>query len=79
MSYASRFACPYCGAPIRVRWWRKLGHRFRYPIFGLLYLGTVVERLMATPRVPEADERPRSYFFVECRARKKHIPVPEGG
>ncbi len=78
MKYATRFDCPYCGRPLRARWYRWLGHRFRVPIFGMLYIGRIVEVLTGGGgSTPAEEEVVRSYFFVECKRCKNKVPVPE--
>ena len=77
VGYVSRFACPYDGTPLRAQWWRRLGHRFRVPIFGMFYIGRIVELLSGTGGGPGEDEIVRKYFFIECKRCHNKIPVPE--
>ncbi len=65
--------CTECGRRFRVRWWRRLGHRYPYPIFGVIYLGRIADFVAGMPSIPDHEEYPRSRFWEECPSCKHRV------
>lgn len=83
MAYADRFLCPYCGAPMSARWWRRRGHQFRVPWFWFLRIGAVLGTIASVftgagtlESGPESDEL-KDTFALPCKRCGALIPVPK--
>jgi DNA-directed RNA polymerase subunit RPC12/RpoP len=70
--------CPTCGRRFRVRWWRRLGHRLSYPIFGVIYIARITEWLNGVFSTPDREEFLRRDFWIECPSCETRVVLRYG-